>query len=222
VHEVWSECNRLALAGGAFALWSACVGFDLKPPRWGLANCESNTKFHPVRIGIGGHDWAPKFPLIVKAALKLRMKHFVIDGEVGALDKDGISDFHALRSGKHNERAQLYAFDMLAGDGEDHGRLPLSLHRANLARLLSRRGDGIFIAKHERGHIGHDLFRAACRMVSRVSFRSALTTPIVLADAAIGLRRRTPRIWLAAGSGIRSWPPVQEGDHCGRLDFSVS
>jgi ATP-dependent DNA ligase len=33
---------------------------------------------------------------------------------------------------------QLYAFDMLAGGGEDHRRLPLSLRKANLARLLSR------------------------------------------------------------------------------------
>jgi ATP-dependent DNA ligase len=30
----------------------------------------------------GGYDWAKRFPLIVKAALKLRPRHFVIDGEV--------------------------------------------------------------------------------------------------------------------------------------------
>ena len=41
---------------------------------------------------------------------------------------------------------------------------PLSLRKTNLARLLSRRPDGIFIAPFEQGEIGPDLFRAACNM----------------------------------------------------------
>jgi bifunctional non-homologous end joining protein LigD len=40
----------------------------------------------------------------------------------------------------------------------------LSLRKTNLARLLSRRPDGIFIAPFERDEIGPDLFRAACNM----------------------------------------------------------
>jgi hypothetical protein len=46
----------------------------------------------------GGHDWAERFPLIVTAALKLRPKRFVLDGEVVVLDKDGVSDFDANTS----------------------------------------------------------------------------------------------------------------------------
>jgi bifunctional non-homologous end joining protein LigD len=71
-------------------------------------------------ISRGGHDWAKRFPLIAGAALKLRRKHFVIDREVVVLDRDGVSDFDALVSRKHDKRAQLYAFDMLAGDGDDY------------------------------------------------------------------------------------------------------
>ena len=41
---------------------------------------------------------------------------------------------------------QLYAFDILALDGEDLRGLPLSLRKTNLARLLERRPDGIFVA----------------------------------------------------------------------------
>jgi ATP-dependent DNA ligase len=98
------------------------------------------------------------------SALKLRQQHFVIDGEAVVLGPDGVSDFAALQAGKRNEHVQLYAFDMLAGDGEDHRRLTLSLRKANLARLLSRHVDGIFMADYEQGDIGHDLFHAACRM----------------------------------------------------------
>jgi bifunctional non-homologous end joining protein LigD len=61
-------------------------------------------------INRGGYDWADRFPLIVAAALKLRRKHFVPDGEVVVLDKDG----------------------------EDLRTLPLSLRKSKLARLLAR------------------------------------------------------------------------------------
>ena len=98
------------------------------------------------------------------ARLKNRVKQFVIEGEAVILGVDGRSDFDALHSGKHNEEVQLYAFDMLAGDGDDMRELPLSMRKANLARLLARRSEGIFVAPFEQGEIGPDLFRAACRM----------------------------------------------------------
>jgi bifunctional non-homologous end joining protein LigD len=85
-------------------------------------------------ISRGGHDWAKHFPLIVEAALKLRQRQFVLDGEVVVLDKDGVSDFDALASRKHDRRAMLYAFDMLAGDGEDLRPQALVMRKASLAR----------------------------------------------------------------------------------------
>jgi ATP-dependent DNA ligase len=46
----------------------------------------------------------------------------------------------ALASRKHDKQAQFYAFDMLAGDREDYRPQSLVLRKANLARLLKRRG----------------------------------------------------------------------------------
>src|SRR5258707_13869157 len=60
----------------------------------------------------------------------------------------------ALHSRKHDHEVQLYAFDILALDGEDLRRLPLSMRKTNLARLLARRPDGIFVAPFEQGEIG--------------------------------------------------------------------
>ena len=57
---------------------------------------------------------------------------------------------------------QLYAFDILALDGEDLRKLPLHLRKTNLARLLARRLEVIFVSDFEQGEIGPDLFRAAC------------------------------------------------------------
>jgi ATP-dependent DNA ligase len=115
-------------------------------------------------ISRNGHDWTKRFPWIVETALRMRPRQFVIDGEAVVLGVDGISDFSALHSRKHDEEVQLYAFDILALGGEDLRPLPLHLRKANLAQLLARRPEGIFAAPFEQGEIGPDLFWAACNM----------------------------------------------------------
>jgi bifunctional non-homologous end joining protein LigD len=112
----------------------------------------------------GGYNWADRYPWIVEAALKNRQRRFVIDGEAVILGVDGISDFDALHSGRHNEEVQLCAFDILAEGSDDLRKLPLHLRKNALERLLARRPDGIFINPFERGEIGPGLFEAACRM----------------------------------------------------------
>jgi bifunctional non-homologous end joining protein LigD len=111
-----------------------------------------------------GNDRSDRYPLITEAALRNRHASFVIDGEAVLLGVDGISDFDGLHSGKHNEQVQFFAFDMLVSDGEDIRKLPLSLRKTNLARLLACRVDGIFLSDFEQGEIGPDLFRHACMM----------------------------------------------------------
>jgi ATP-dependent DNA ligase len=110
-----------------------------------------------------GYDWSDRYPLIVEAALRNRATSFVIDGEAVLLGVDGISDFNGLHSRRHDDEVQLYAFDILALDGEDLRNLPLHLRKNNLARLLARRPEGIFISEFERGEIGPDLFLQACK-----------------------------------------------------------
>jgi bifunctional non-homologous end joining protein LigD len=123
-----------------------------------------------------GHDWSGRYPLITEAALRNRNSSFVIDGEAVLLGVDGISDFNGLHSRRHDDEVQFYAFDMLVGDGEDLRKLPLTMRKTNLARLLARRVDGIFLSD-EQGEIGPELFRHACLMgleglVSKLKDRS--------------------------------------------------
>src|SRR6266404_7917941 len=112
----------------------------------------------------GGLDWTRRYPWIVESALKIRSNQFILDGETVVLGVDGMSDFQALHSRKHDHEAQFYAFDILAGDGADYRPLPLSMRKTNLARLLARRSEGILLAPFEQGEIGPDLFRHACIM----------------------------------------------------------
>lgn len=60
---------------------------------------------------------------------------------------DGISDFNALHSRKHDQEVQLYAFDLLATYSDDLGELPLHLRKTHLERLLARRPEGIIVAR---------------------------------------------------------------------------
>jgi ATP-dependent DNA ligase len=111
-----------------------------------------------------GHDWSDRFPLIAEAALRNRNSSFVLDGEAVLLDVNGRSDFTGLHSRRHDAEVQFYAFDILSLDGEDLRKLPLSMRKTNLSRLLARRIDGIFLSDFEQGEIGPDLFRHACLM----------------------------------------------------------
>ena len=111
-----------------------------------------------------GHDWSDCYPLISEAALRNRNSSFVIDGEAVPLGVDGRSDFNRLHSLKHDAEVEFYAFDMLVSDGDDLRKLPLTMRKTNLARLLARRVDGIFLSAFEQGEIGPDLFRHACLM----------------------------------------------------------
>ena len=42
---------------------------------------------------------------------------------------------------------------MMRSDGEDVRKLPLSMRKANLSRLLARRVDGIFLSDFEQGEM---------------------------------------------------------------------
>jgi bifunctional non-homologous end joining protein LigD len=96
------------------------------------------------------HDWSGRFPLITEAALRNRNSSFVLDGEAVLLGVDGRSDFNGLHSRRHDAEVGFYAFDILVSDGEDVRRLPLSMRKANLFRLLARRVDGIHLRLRAR------------------------------------------------------------------------
>lgn len=66
-----------------------------------------------------GYDWTPRFPLIVEAAPRLPATSCVLDSEGVILRSDGMSDFEALRSHRHDDEVQLLAFDLPELDGAD-------------------------------------------------------------------------------------------------------
>lgn len=116
-----------------------------------------------------GNDWTARFPAIVAAALRLKPRRVILDGEAVALLPDGRSSFQALQQVLHTDppgATVYYAFDLLRLEGEDLRRLPLEERKARLARLLGpsrRRGAGALrYSEHTTGNVEAALARA-CR-----------------------------------------------------------
>jgi hypothetical protein len=80
-----------------------------------------------------GHDWASRYPLIVQAVNKLKVRSCLIDGEAVCCNADGLPTFDKLRFCTNDQSVFLIAFDLLELDGNDLRREPLEVHKATLA-----------------------------------------------------------------------------------------
>jgi bifunctional non-homologous end joining protein LigD len=110
-----------------------------------------------------GHDWASRYPLIVEAVNRLKVRSCLIDGEAVACDENGLAVFERLRRKPSGKHVSLYAFDLLELDGEDLRREPLETRKATLASLLRKSPPGLRLNEH----LAHDVevvFRHACKM----------------------------------------------------------
>jgi bifunctional non-homologous end joining protein LigD len=111
----------------------------------------------------GGFDWADRYSAIARAVTELKVNSCFIDGEVVVCDAAGMPSFEMLRSRQHDRVALLYAFDLLALDGQDLRREPLETRKATLASLLHKRPIGIALCEHLEGD-GEIVFGHTCRL----------------------------------------------------------
>jgi bifunctional non-homologous end joining protein LigD len=110
-----------------------------------------------------GYDWTDRYPLIAKAVAALKATSVTIDGEAVCCDANGLSVFEELHSRRSDDRALLYAFDLLELDGDDFRPQPLDERKARLEQLLAAARAGIQYNKHVEGD-GQVVFEHACRM----------------------------------------------------------
>jgi bifunctional non-homologous end joining protein LigD len=67
-------------------------------------------------------DWTDRLPAVARAVARLNAQSALVDGELVAVDKDGVSSFPALQaalSAGRDETLYLYLFDLLYLDGWD-------------------------------------------------------------------------------------------------------
>lgn len=83
-----------------------------------------------------------RFPELRELGELIKAKTALIDGEVVALDQDGLPQFDALRSRRRNCSIVLYAFDLLYLDGYDLTSCPLIKRKTLLKRILPKDNTG--------------------------------------------------------------------------------
>jgi bifunctional non-homologous end joining protein LigD len=145
-----------------------------------------------IRLLTGkGHDWAPRYPLIVEAVNALNVRSCLIDGEAVACDENGLAVFELLREKPAGQHVFLYAFDLLELNGKDFKREPFEVRKATLASLLRACSPGVRLNEHLT-HDGGVVFRHACRWALRASSRSGSAQFTAAASARTGSNSRTP------------------------------
>jgi bifunctional non-homologous end joining protein LigD len=120
----------------------------------------------PVGIRLltrNGHDWAPRYPLIVEAVNALEVRSCLIDGEAVACNDNGLSVFELLREKPAGRYVFLYAFDLLELNGKDFRREPFEVRKETLASLLRSCPPGVRLNEHLTRD-GNAVFRHACKM----------------------------------------------------------
>jgi ATP-dependent DNA ligase len=86
----------------------------------------------------GGHDWSDKYARVLEACRNLKCQTALIDGEMIVQNRNGVSDFAALRAAIDgaSHRLVLFAFDLLFLDGRDLRNWALEQRRAKLRWLI--------------------------------------------------------------------------------------
>ena len=107
-------------------------------------------------------DWTDRFAPVAEAAAALPVKEALLDGEVVAFDRDGVSSFQALQEGAEGRSLAYVAFDLLFLDGRDLRARPLLERKKALARLLRGRRGRVRYSEHVVGS-GPAAYARACR-----------------------------------------------------------
>jgi len=96
-------------------------------------------------------DLTSAYPAVRDAALRLRARSAVVDGEVVAIDANGHPSFQALQHrGAHpGHTIVFFAFDLLHFDGQDLAGRPLKERRPLLDKVVD--GSGILLSEPLRG-----------------------------------------------------------------------
>lgn len=112
-----------------------------------------------------GNDWTDRLPAVAKAVAGLYVDTALVDGELVALDKDGISSFPALQaalSAGRDHTLVYYLFDLLHLDGWDLRPCGLKDRKSRLKGLDTWKGM-LRYSDHHEGDASR-MRQAACKM----------------------------------------------------------
>jgi bifunctional non-homologous end joining protein LigD len=87
-----------------------------------------------------GNDWTNRFRKVADEAWHIAARSAIIDGEIVAPAENGTTDFSVLQNELkgRSKKIVMVAFDLLYLNGQDLRKLPLTVRKAALKKLLDR------------------------------------------------------------------------------------
>jgi len=117
-------------------------------------------------ISRNGHDWTKRFPELAVAAAQLPVEQAMFDGEVVAVDDEGLSHFQTLQNvfqTGDTEKLLYYVFDLLYLNGYNVQNLPIEDRKSLIEQICRKNApSSIKYSKHLQGS-GEKIFKTACR-----------------------------------------------------------
>jgi bifunctional non-homologous end joining protein LigD len=148
-----------------------------------------------------GLDYTGTFPEIAKAARGF--DNCIIDGEICAVGKDGLTDFSALQAAMKSDRTDnliLFSFDLLWLEDEDLRAKPLALRKKRLRDFLDENKDQKQIRFIDHlDATGGDVMDIACKMKLEGIVSKRLTDPYISGRTGIWTKakcRATQHAWI--------------------------
>jgi bifunctional non-homologous end joining protein LigD len=83
-------------------------------------------------------DLTKRFPELQAMAKSIKASTAIIDGEIVAIDGNGVQCFEQLQNHKRDCAIIYFAFDLLFVDGESLTEVPLIQRKAHLRRILPK------------------------------------------------------------------------------------
>src|SRR5216684_382523 len=126
-----------------------------------------------------GLDWTEKFQAIANEGGSL--PDVLVDGEIVALDHNGVPDFSSLQAALSDGKTDnliFFVFDLLFADGMDIRGLPLGERKAQLKKLLEAQPKGKLIRYVEHFETGGEaILQSACKLALEGIVSKKLSAP---------------------------------------------
>jgi bifunctional non-homologous end joining protein LigD len=112
-----------------------------------------------------GLDWSHRYRRTIEALGSLTGKSAYLDGELCALNGDGVlfSRLQAAMDEGRTDQLVFFAFDLLFLNGESTAQLPLIERKERLQRLFKKEVSGVRYSEHVAGN-GPQFRAQACKL----------------------------------------------------------
>lgn len=139
-----------------------------------------------------GLDWSHRYSRTIDALRSLKVNSAYIDGELCALNADGVPVFSRLQAAMDEGRTDqlvFFAFDLLFLNGESMVQLPLTTRKERLQRLFRKEVSGLRYTDHVAGN-GPQFLAQACKFGLEGAVSKRADQPYVPGDRGIWVKSK--------------------------------